>query len=156
MLLQLHYGRDKTIYQICVQIYGFFSKYTNKNAVFVLKDGILGGLACDFRCYMLRCGVGTSSTIIRLSFGYLSVILRSCLLIGGCKDGILLVRLSLIYGILCAKSEGLFCTRAPHLLLEMYTVHFFGAAFSLHGYLSVIIRIVLLRSNRDIKDTSIN
>ena len=56
----------------------------------------------------VRCAFGVVSIIIRLSFGYLTVILRSCLLIGGCKDGILLVRLSLIYGILCAKSEGLF------------------------------------------------
>ena len=82
----------------------------------------------------VRCAFGQTSTIIRLSYGYLSVILRSCLLIVGCKYGILLVWLSLLYGILCAKSEGLFCTRAPHLLLEMYTVHFFGAAVSLHGY----------------------
>ena len=51
-----------------------------KNAVFALKDGILGGHYCDFRCYMLRCGFGTSSTILRLSYGYLSVILRNWLL----------------------------------------------------------------------------
>jgi len=63
-----------------VQIYDFFSRYTNKNAVFALKDGILGGHARDFRCYMLRCGGGTSSTIIRLSYGYLSVILLIWLL----------------------------------------------------------------------------
>ena len=56
----------------------------------------------------VRCAFCQTITIIRLSFGYLSVILRSCLLIVGCKDGILLVRLSLLYGILCAKSEGLF------------------------------------------------
>ena len=63
-----------------MQIYDFFSRYTDKNAVFALKDGILGGHARDFRCYVLWCGVGTSSTIIRLSYGYLSVILRIVLL----------------------------------------------------------------------------
>ena len=68
--------------RICVQIYGFFSRYTNKNAVFALKYGILGCYARDFHCYMLRCGVGTSSTIVRLSYGYLSVILRIFLLFG--------------------------------------------------------------------------
>ena len=34
---------------------------------------------------------------------------------------------------MCKKGV-FFCTRAPHLFLEMYTVHFFGAAVSLHGY----------------------
>ena len=76
----------ESVYQICIYVFcGLFSQTVG-----------------------VRCAFGQTSTIIRLSFGYLSVILRSCLLIGGCKDGILLVRLSLIYGILCAKSAELF------------------------------------------------
>ena len=42
-----------------------------------------------FSGLVIRCGVGTSSTIIRLSYGYLSVILRILLLKYECKGNII-------------------------------------------------------------------
>jgi len=61
------------------------------------EQSLAGGGQCLSRTVWVRCAFSVNSTIIRLSFGYLSVILRSCLLISRCKDSVLLRNMQEIF-----------------------------------------------------------